>query len=256
MPRRMELWDALDLDATSAPPVVAVVGGGGKSSLTYRLGVEAVAHGHTVVIGGTTRFTGPTPPFPQLPRVEGSHAGLAAAVAAALQEVPAVIAVAGHEPKSRFAAMSIDSVEELVRLDGLGLLALEADGSKLRPFKAPAEHEPVIPPSTTHVCVVVGLDALGAPLDAEHVHRPEYVRAIVGDEPVVTAEVIAAVLASEQGGRRGVGDRLYTAVINKAERDPDGARAIAKAARAVGVERVLVTSLRRDDPVLAVFAHP
>ena len=201
----MDLWDALELDGHDGTPVVAVVGGGGKSSLMYRLGLEAVARHRTAVIGGTTRFTGPTPPFPPLPRIE----------------VPD------------------DSLAE----------ALEADGSKLRSFKAPADHEPVVPPSATHVCAVVGLDVLGEPLDEAHVHRPERGRAIVGDQPIVTPEVIAAVLASEQGGRRAVGDRVYAAVINKADLDLDAARAVATAVRDAGVERVLVTSLRSDDAV-------
>jgi molybdenum cofactor cytidylyltransferase len=252
----MELWDALDLEAVPAPPVLAVAGGGGKSSLMYRLGIEAVRRGRTAVIGGTTRFTGPRRPFPQLPRVEGPEPALVEAVAAALQANPAVIAVPGHEPKSRFAAMALDTVEAMARLDGLGLLALEADGSKLRPFKAPAEHEPVIPDCATHVCVVVGLPALGAALDEEHVHRPERVRAIVGEEPVVTAEVIASVLAHEQGGRRHVGERRYAVVINQADLDPDAARDLARVVHGAGVERVVVASLREDDPVHAVLVRP
>lgn len=252
----MELWDALDLDATPAPPVVAVAGGGGKSSLMYRLGLEAVRRGRTAVIGGTTRFTGPRPPFPQLPRVEGPEDALVDAVARALEAAPAVIAVPGHEPKSRFAAMRLDTVEALARIDGLGLLALEADGSKLRPFKAPAEHEPVIPDCATHVCVVVGLPALGAPLDEEHVHRPERVRALVGAEPVVTAEVIATVLAHEQGGRRHVGERRFAAVINQADRDLEAAQDLARVVHAAGVERVVVASLRDEPPVHVVWPHP
>jgi molybdenum cofactor cytidylyltransferase len=252
----MELWDALDLGAVPAPAVVAVAGGGGKSSLMYRLGIEAVRRGRTAVIAGTTRFTGPRPPFPQVPRVEGPEPALVEAVTAALKDAPAVIAVPGHEPKSRFTAISLDTVEAMARLDGLGLLALEADGSKRRPFKAPAEHEPVIPDCATHVCVVVGLAALGAPLDEEHVHRPERVRAIVGEEPVVTAEVIATVLAHELGGRRHVGDRRYTVVINQADLDLDAAHDLARVVHTAGVERVIVASLREDDPVHAVLAHP
>jgi probable selenium-dependent hydroxylase accessory protein YqeC len=42
----------------------------------------------------------------------------------------------------------------------------EADGSRMRPFKAPAEHEPVIPEETTLVVPVVGADIFGRTLAA------------------------------------------------------------------------------------------
>ncbi len=161
-----------------------------------------------------------------------------------------MIAVPGHEPKSRFAAMSVEAANDIAALSSVDLLVVEADGSKLRPFKAPAEHEPVIPSSATHVCVVVGAGVLDAPLDEEHVHRPERVRAIAGDAEVVTPEVIAAVMASPRGGRRGVEARGYTVVVNQADTHLDAARRTASAVRAAGVGQVLVTSLRADDPVL------
>src|SRR5262249_57619382 len=59
----------------------------------------------------------------------------------------------------------------------------EADGSRTRPFKAPADHEPVIPEETTLVIAVVGADVLGQPLDGEHVHRPARVSALRGGAP-------------------------------------------------------------------------
>src|SRR5262249_57693730 len=56
----------------------------------------------------------------------------------------------------------------------------EADGSRMRPFKAPAAHEPVIPVETTLVVPVVSADVFGRPLDSEHVHRPDVVSAPIG----------------------------------------------------------------------------
>jgi probable selenium-dependent hydroxylase accessory protein YqeC len=69
----------------------------------------------------------------------------------------------------------------------------EADGSRMRPFKAPAEHEPAIPVETTVVIPVVGADVFGKTLDAEHVHRPELVSALSGaplGKPV-TPEIVS-----------------------------------------------------------------
>ena len=43
-------------------------------------------------------------------------------------------------------------------------LLIEADGSRQRPLKAPADHEPVIPELVETVVVVAGLTGLGKPL--------------------------------------------------------------------------------------------
>ncbi|MBE0684926.1 MAG: putative selenium-dependent hydroxylase accessory protein YqeC [Anaerolineaceae bacterium] len=54
-------------------------------------------------------------------------------------------------------------------------LLIEADGSKRKPCKFPAdhEHEPNIPSFVNKVCVVIGLSALGKPLNEEFFHRPD-----------------------------------------------------------------------------------
>ena len=62
----------------------------------------------------------------------------------------------------------------------------------------------MIPASATVVVPIVGLDVLGQPLDAEHVHRPEIVAELTGAAPgdPVTPAMIAAVLAHPQGGAK------------------------------------------------------
>jgi molybdenum cofactor cytidylyltransferase len=245
------LWAALALDV--AVPVVAIVGGGGKTALLYRLGREAVVRGRRAVLGGTTRFT-PAPPDQMPEVVTADDDALPAAVAAALAERGIVVASAGDRARGRFGPMSPETAGRIAALPVVGLLALEADGSKMLPFKAPADHEPVIPEAATHVVAVVGLDALDAPLDAEHVHRPEQVRAIAGGTPATCdAALIARVLADPRGGRKGVGARAFTVLVNKADLDPERALALGAAVRAAGVHRVVVASLRDPRPVQALL---
>jgi probable selenium-dependent hydroxylase accessory protein YqeC len=251
-----DLWQALELGAATdlpGPPVVAIVGGGGKTSLLYRLGREAGAAGLNAVLAGTTRFT-PAPHDLMPPLITASPAVLAKAVEGALKESPLVVASTGLEPKGRLGAIDAEVVDELAQLGGLGLLALEADGSKLHPFKAPADHEPAVPASATHVVAVVGLDALDAPLDEEHVHRPERVRAIAGERATCSADVIAGVLASERGGRKGVEDRRYAVLVNKADLGEERAVALGRTIRDAGVGRVVVAALHdEENPVRAVL---
>ena len=140
-------------------------------------------------------------------------------------------------------------------------LLTEADGSRMHPFKAPAEHEPVIPAETTLVLLVVGADVLGAPLDAEHVHRPERVSLLSGARPgaMVTPELVARVLAHPDGGRKGVpaAARLIV-LVNKVEALDDRAPARDTAERLLrepAIEAVLLTTLREQSPVLELFGR-
>lgn len=252
----MDLWDALDLDAErDAPAVVAIVGGGGKTALLYRLGREAEARGLRAVLAGTTRFT--PEPAGRMPRLESARESLLPRVVdSALRDDAVVVATPGRESKGRLAAISVETADAIARLGGLGLLALEADGSKLRPFKAPAEHEPVVPPLATHVVAVVGADAIDAPLDERHVHRPERVRAIAGASAAICdIPLLARVLASPDGGRKRAEGRQFAVLVNKAELAPAGAHDLARALREEGVPRVVVASLRDEEqPVREVFA--
>jgi probable selenium-dependent hydroxylase accessory protein YqeC len=241
------LWEALDLDGRAGPPVVAIVGGGGKTTLLYGLGHEAVARGRRAILGGTTRFT-PAASGRMPPLVMAAESQLVEAARLALEAQPLVVVTPGSEPQERFAALTPATADALARTDGLGLLAVEADGSKMRPFKAPAEHELVVPPSATHVVAVVGADAVGARLDEEHVHRPERVRALLAgsglDVTRCAPEVIARVLLHPEGGRRGVDGRPFAVLVNKADAHPREAAELARELVAAGAPRVVVASLR------------
>jgi len=82
---------------------------------------------------------------------------------------------------------------------------VKADGARTRLLKAPNEREPQIPASADRVVPVASAGAVGEPLTAETVHRPERVAAItdaaVGDE--ITPELVGRVLAHEEGGLKG-----------------------------------------------------
>jgi molybdenum cofactor cytidylyltransferase len=85
-------------------------------------------------------------------------------------------------------------------------LFLEADGARRRPLKAPAGHEPAIPPWVDQVVVVSGLAGLGKPLDGEHVHRPEVFARLSNlamGEPI-DGRALANVLLHEQGGLKRI----------------------------------------------------
>jgi molybdenum cofactor cytidylyltransferase len=131
----------------------------------------------------------------------------------------------------------------------------------MRPFKAPAAHEPVIPPETTLVVPVVGADVFGTPLDDAHVHRPELVAALSA-APLgapITPEIVARVLGHPDGGRKGVprGARVVV-LVNKVETLSDRTPARETAERLLrepAIHSVLLASVREDQPILEVHAR-
>lgn len=246
-------WDALNLDAAS-PPVVAIVGGGGKTSLLFRLGREAEARGCAAVLTGTTRFTTPPPLSTGIERITIDPDAGAPDLNDLIARKTIAVVHAGIEPKSRWTPLGPGDVDALAATPGLGLIAIEADGSKMLPFKAPADHEPVIPDSATHVVAVVGLKALDTPLDNAHVHRPDHIRSIVRAQARATSDVIARVLNDERGGRKNVGERDFTVLVNQADLDPERARQLAQAIRDAGAPRVIVAALHDDEePIQAIL---
>jgi molybdenum cofactor cytidylyltransferase len=108
----------------------------------------------------------------------------------------------------RLAGLSLESLTAVRALaDRLGYPVLvEADGSRQRPLKAPAEHEPVIPDWIRQVVVVAGMMALNQPLEDVSVHRVERFSQISGLAPgdPITVEALAKVLTDLRGGLKGI----------------------------------------------------
>ena len=149
----------------------------------------------------------------------------------------------GRGDRGRVLGISADWPRNVVDSGFASLVAVEADGSKGRPFKAPAAHEPVLPTGVDVVAAVVGVGVLGRPLDERSVHRPELVAAVagasIGDQ--VTPELVAKVLASPNGGRKGVPDAAsFVVLISSAARNPEGTEDLASACLKQGIARVAI----------------
>lgn len=238
--------------------VVAIVGGGGKTSALYRLADELAAPGRGRIIVTTTAKM-------LLPR-EGQADGLflhpdfdtiAARHAETLPYLRRIVVapdIVNSPDGWKLESSPLDWPGRLSGLPRVTNVLVEADGSRHLPFKAPAAYEPPIPPHATLVLVVVGLDVVGQPLDDAHVHRAEYVAALAG-QPVgspVTQETVAAVLTHAEGGLKSVppGARVV-ALLNRATPDNlDAARHLARLVLASPrYEAVLIGAVQEEDPV-------
>jgi len=94
------------------------------------------------------------------------------------------------------------------------VVLVEADGARHRPFKAPANFEPMLPDKTTTVLAVIGADALGRVI-ADQCHRPLRVAAVAGCSPYerLTPARAATVLTSPPGSFKGCPTQARKVVV-------------------------------------------
>ncbi len=141
--------------------VVAFTGSGGKTTAMFRLATELVARGARVLITTTTHICPPdSQQFPATV-IEESLEALVRSARRALDRHPAVVLARGLSADGKLVGLDPGWIEQLPNQLHVTHLLVEADGSRGRPFKAPAAHEPVIPPSADMVVVVVGLSVIG-----------------------------------------------------------------------------------------------
>jgi probable selenium-dependent hydroxylase accessory protein YqeC len=168
--------------APGASRVVSIVGGGGKTSSLFALARSFAASGFRVLATTTTRILDPD--------IGSEREGRLFAPVLVLQDPDSPESI-----ERVFAAgprVIIGSRREGPKLIGIGpqivprlaklfdIVLVEADGSRTLPIKAPASHEPVIPQSSGVVIGVIGLDALGSPMDEGTVFRPDLFGPLVG----------------------------------------------------------------------------
>lgn len=248
----LSLPEALDVTPQS---LVSFVGGGGKSSLMFALARTLPG---PVVMTTTTR-------------IFAAQMKLAPAVCTVdrLEELEShlskhnVCLVVGTVKGDKALGVEPMLPGRLLNRSGVQQVLVEADGSRMRPVKAPADHEPVIPPETTHLVPVVGIDALGHDV-YDVAHRPELVTRLLtrpGDAPGshrrLTAEDIARLIVHPQGGLKNApGASRVMPFVNKVETETQLAAARQIARHVLDeprIDHVLIGAVKAHHQVKEVY---
>lgn len=211
--------------------IVALVGGGGKTTLLHALGKALAAEGARVLCTTSTKMALPGPEV-------GMEVALADDPAALRMPREGLLLAARPGPGGKVHGYS---PEELDRLDERGFadwIVIEADGAARRPLKAPEPYEPVVPSRTRVTVAIVGLAALGQPFSPEHVFRFDRVAALTGlkEGDPVTPEA-AAVLATHANGLFQYTPEGAARLLFCNQADLPGAAARGEAVAAVLAER-------------------
>jgi molybdenum cofactor cytidylyltransferase len=245
--------------------LVAFVGGGGKTSLMFAL---AQALDGRVITTTTTRIFAAQMKLAPRVRIltaedaegveeEGGAKSVERRALAGERSAPFLLVV-GDVQGEKALGVGVEWPGRWLAMPEVDYVLVEADGARMRPCKAPAEHEPVIPPEATLVVPVVGIDALNGRIE-ELCHRPERVSALtgLGVDEWLTPAALATLLAHEQGSLKGVpaGARVIP-FVNKVETEAQtkAARQVARLAlREARLEQVVIGAVQRERPVREVY---
>lgn len=217
--------------------VISITGAGGKTSFMYAQALLNVRLGRRVVLTTTTHILRPSPQ-------EGwrlSDSGKDAAEDFLLFENTA--APPGHlllcakqcggqpqkltsvfsDPREQGSAPSLSDAPYFRKIfSRADIIISEADGAKRMPLKLPGDYEPVLLQQTKTVIGVAGLSCLGKPFGQVCYGNEAALRRFCKDhETPVTEEMIAWILASPDGTRKGAEGRDYIAVLNQCDTRED-----------------------------------
>jgi molybdenum cofactor cytidylyltransferase len=227
----------------------AFVGAGGKTSAIFQLARQL----EPPVLVTTTTHLGAW----QIPMAD-EHVVASEVLDLARLEMQGITLVTGPlTDGDRAGAVNsevLGRLRELTQERGCPLL-IEADGSRRRPLKAPAEHEPVIPNFVDLVVTVAGLSGLGKSLDDETVHHSELF-AVLGDLAIgspVSADALTRVLISKKGGCKGLPpDARKVILLNQADTEDRQATARAMVPSLLNAFDAVVVASLGDSEVFAV----
>lgn len=209
----MNVVDTLDASAGT----LCVVGAGGKKTTLYALAGRL----ERAVLTATVRI----PIFD--PHV--SSVRVTTEPATTLENLEAgpfpLGLVPEREGEDRYRGYDTGTIDDIAAAHD-GPVLVKADGARTREFKAPNDREPQLPSTADVVVPIASAHAVGQPLSATVVHRPERVAAItdleVGDP--ITPTAVGTVLASERGGLKRVpADATAIPLINKVDDGDDEA---------------------------------
>ncbi len=218
-----------DLDGTSLCRVLglgekgmaSLVGAGGKTTLLYALARELAGEGKRVLVTTTTHMMAPLPqevsafilsPDPEevIAELRGFPTGWTPIFAASHKQ----------DLEGKMVGFSAQGVQRFWEEGFLDWVLVEADGAARRPLKAPAPHEPVVPPGSLWVVGLVGLDAVGKPLEEAWVFRWEIYGCLLGLDrgEEVTPDSVARLALHPEGLFKGAPPKAERILwLNKAD---------------------------------------
>jgi probable selenium-dependent hydroxylase accessory protein YqeC len=252
------LTEALGIEARE---MISLVGAGGKTTLMFRLAKELSLSGKRLVTTTTTKILEPAPGETGSLFVDSDGERIKDFLRGHLGQYHHITIARERLESGKLRGISPNLVDELWLSKGFDAVIIEADGAAGRPVKAPREHEPVIPASTTLVVAVLGVDGLEMKLSEENAFQPERVSKITG-VPMggrLTDEAMAILVIHPEGIFKGAPSSARVVVfLNKVDIPNGVAKAKSIAYKILDknhrqIERIVLGQLKSEPPVARVI---
>ncbi len=239
--------------------LVSAYGGGGKTSLLLQLAKELSQDNKKVIFTTTTHIFRPRN-FPLVLTTDFAEARRK--LQSYLKRENVVALGSAMLPNDKVKGIEVAWVRKLFSEGLAPYILVEADGAARRPIKGYASHEPVIPFSSTVIVPVLGVDAVGLPIEAEFVHRPEILAGQVGaveGEKITIQHFIRCLFFMLDRGRQQAPSARAVPVVNKADLISEK-MLVGSVAEAFSsypdVSRLLFTALAGDYPIHYIWGAP
>lgn len=178
-------------------PMVAITGGGGKTTLMFEL-VRALAEKGRAVAATTTKIA-----VPGEGEIDELFVGSVTEAAGKIASMPrhGSLTIACERRGAKLHGFTPDEVCGILRSGGADWIIVEADGSRNLPLKAYEQWEPPVPDLTALQFVVVGAEVFTEPFDDEIVFRPELLeqRFKLKRGEIISIRQMARILSDKSG---------------------------------------------------------
>jgi probable selenium-dependent hydroxylase accessory protein YqeC len=232
---------------------IALVGGGGKTTLMFALTDELRRNGKRVLASTTTKvWHREALEYEKVLLVEDDGDWKNKQAGGSKSKGTAFVGKSILD-SGKVEGISPTLADEIFHDSKVDYLVVEADGSAGHPLKAPAEHEPVISSSVTMVVAMMGLEAMSARLDETTVFRLEQVRSITGIETggILTPSALAEIFLHPAGLLKGAPEGARRVVfLNKEDLVEEDTKAVELADILLAdpmkkIDRVILGSVKR-----------
>lgn len=175
--------------------VVSFVGGGGKTSIMFKIAFEAASQGLKVLVTTTTKIFVP----------EDHHYEkivLRETIDSEKMGSCNGITVFGEKSiNGKIIASNEDDLKKFIDNGKFDLILIEADGSRRKSIKAYRNNEPVVPRYSNKVFAILSLDCIGKYIEDRYVYNPDRLAKILNKSIAseIRKEDIITLLKSEKG---------------------------------------------------------